>query len=66
MGNGSGRGGGRYTSMGFGFPPMFFSLIWFSWLKPVYDVPRGRASFVFVLRSKGSCVLLELLFGGAP
>ena len=40
MGRGSGRGGGRYTSMGFGFPPTFFSLIWFSWLKPAYVVPR--------------------------
>ena len=40
MGRGSRGGGGRYKSMGFGFPPTFFSLIWFSWLKPAYVVPR--------------------------
>ena len=37
-----GKGRGRYTSMGsFGPPPMFFSLLMFSWLKPKYVFPKG-------------------------
>ena len=37
-----GRGSGRYTTMSsFGPPPMFFSLIMFSWLKPRYVFPAG-------------------------